>query len=90
MRLLRGPVAQSVEQRIENPRVTSSILVQATIICFNIKGLQKCRPFLLGDVLMEVTTGFVGVTTTQIRDARLASRMLEKWGKAELIFNKEV
>ena len=34
--------------RIENPRVTSSILVQATIFRCNKKGLQKCRPFLLG------------------------------------------
>ena len=29
--LLSGPVAQLVEQRIENPRVTGSIPVQATI-----------------------------------------------------------
>ena len=28
--LLQGPVAQLVEQRIENPRVTGSIPVQAT------------------------------------------------------------
>ena len=28
--LLKGPVAQLVEQRIENPRVTGSIPVQAT------------------------------------------------------------
>ena len=28
---LKGPVAQLVEQRIENPRVTGSIPVQATI-----------------------------------------------------------
>ena len=28
--LLSGPVAQLVEQRIENPRVTGSIPVQAT------------------------------------------------------------
>ena len=28
--LLNGPVAQLVEQRIENPRVDSSILSQAT------------------------------------------------------------
>jgi hypothetical protein len=28
---LQGPVAQLVEQRIENPRVTGSIPVQATI-----------------------------------------------------------
>ena len=27
---LKGPVAQLVEQRIENPRVTGSIPVQAT------------------------------------------------------------
>ena len=29
---LQGPVAQLVEQRIENPRVTGSIPVQATIL----------------------------------------------------------
>ena len=32
MRALTGPVAQLVEQRIENPRVTGSIPVQATKI----------------------------------------------------------
>jgi hypothetical protein len=32
-----GRVAQSVEQRIENPRVTGSIPVPATISCFNLK-----------------------------------------------------
>ena len=30
---LSGPVAQLVEQRIENPRVGSSILPQATSLC---------------------------------------------------------
>ena len=40
-----GPVAQLVEQRIENPRVTGSIPVQAT----NMKAqLFSVGPFLLG------------------------------------------
>ena len=37
-----GSVAQSVEQRIENPRVGGSIPPRATS---KIKGLQKCKLF---------------------------------------------
>jgi hypothetical protein len=39
-----GPVAQSVEQRIENPRVASSILAWATMNQNN--GLSSDRPFV--------------------------------------------
>jgi hypothetical protein len=46
-RLRYGPIAQSVEQRIENPCVAGSIPARATIIRFNKKALQKCRAFLL-------------------------------------------
>ncbi len=42
---LVAAVAQLVEQRIRNAKVTSSIPVSGTS---NMKGLQKCRPFSLG------------------------------------------
>ena len=43
MRGLCADVAQLVEQRIRNAKVTSSIPVIGTS---NIKDLQKCKPFL--------------------------------------------
>lgn len=80
-----GPVAQLVEQRIENPRVGSSILPQAT----NMKAqLFSVGPFLLGSWRNSRAYGpfcvcHKSVRVSPKRDTRLspAPRFSKKYGE---------
>jgi hypothetical protein len=73
---LSGPVAQLVEQRIENPRVGSSILPQATILK---RYILKTLFAVCNDRLPKFTTinsGIYGIDNWEWRDKSLDLRQI--------------
>ena len=73
---LSGPVAQLVEQRIENPRVGSSILPQATSLCGYI---LKTLFTVCTDRLPKFTTinsGIYGIDNWEWHDKSLDLRQI--------------